>query len=169
MSVATEFPPTVHIPDRARRRPERTAVVLPFRPRRVAVEGLGPQAVGTLREAAAALPQLYPVRPTANDMAYGSPTRATLRLTGRGYAVLGVLAGLLTAGLLWLAHASVPGSAPPAQDGAAVVTVNEGDTLWSIASRIAPDRDPRTVVASLERINHLSGPIVQPGQVLATR
>jgi LysM repeat protein len=49
------------------------------------------------------------------------------------------------------------------------VTVSEGDTLWSIASHIAPQRDPRTVVATLERINHLTDPLLQPGQVLRTR
>ena len=90
-----------------------------------------------------------------------------MRLTRRGYVLLGLLAAMLVAGLLWLAHASVPPSlrAP----GVSAVTVRDGDTLWSIASRIAPQRDPRLVVAELEDVNHLSSPVVQAGQVLRTR
>jgi LysM repeat protein len=49
------------------------------------------------------------------------------------------------------------------------VTVRPGDTLWSIASRIAPQRDPRLTVAALEQLNHLDTPAVQAGQVLRTR
>jgi len=47
--------------------------------------------------------------------------------------------------------------------------VNDGDTLWSIASQIAPQRDPRAVVATLERVNHLTGSILLPGQRLRTQ
>jgi LysM repeat protein len=44
--------------------------------------------------------------------------------------------------------------------------VQPGDTLWSIASRLAPTRDPRAEVLDLQKINHLSGVDVFPGQVL---
>jgi hypothetical protein len=33
----------------------------------------------------------------------------------------------------------------------AVYVVRPGDTLWDIALRLAPERDPRVVVAALER------------------
>jgi LysM repeat protein len=49
------------------------------------------------------------------------------------------------------------------------VTVRSGDTLWSIASRVAPGADPRAEVATLQRLNHLRGTALTPGQVLATR
>jgi Tfp pilus assembly protein FimV len=167
MSVATEFPPDIHIPAHAR--PERGAVVLPFRPRRIAVDPALPTPAappGVLHDAARAASRLYPVRAAPT----GSRTRAgdaPLRLTRRGYVLLGLLAATLVAGLLWLGHASLPPN--PRAPAIGAVTVRDGDTLWSIASRIAPQRDPRLVVAELEYVNHLSSPVVQPGQVLCTR
>jgi nucleoid-associated protein YgaU len=167
MSVATEFPPEVYLPGRAR--PEQDATVLPFRTRRVAGERAQPTETAspeTLRGAARAMSRLYPVsaEPAGSRARAGE---APLRLTRRGYVVLGLLAATLVAGLLWLAHTSGPaGPAPPA---VGAVTVRDGDTLWSIASRIAPQRDPRLVVVELEDVNHLSSPVLQPGQVLRTR
>jgi hypothetical protein len=165
MSVATDFPPDVYVPARAR--PEREATVLPLRPRPAPVEPALPAArPGVLRDAARATSRLYTVQ-AAPAGRRARATEAPLRLTRRGYAVLGLLAATLTASLLWLAHASVPASTQVPEVGA--VTVRDGDTLWSIASRIAPQRDPRRVVAELEAVNHLSSPVVEPGQVLHTR
>jgi LysM repeat protein len=78
----------------------------------------------------------------------------------------------LAAGLVLLALASAPraaSSSPPPSAAAAAVIVHSGDSLWSIAQRIAPGSDPRQVVAQLERLNGLSGPALVPGQVLRTR
>jgi LysM domain len=44
-------------------------------------------------------------------------------------------------------------------------TVKRGDTLWSIARRLAPGRDPRPVIDRLIADNHLSGSL-QAGQSL---
>lgn len=164
MSAATEFPPDVYIPAGAR--PERGATVLPFRHRGAAVAPARPTPPsGLLRDTALATSRLYPVRaePAGSRARAGE---APLRLTRRGYAVVGLMVATLVGGLLWLAHASVPASPHVPQVGA--VTVRDGDTLWSIASRIAPQRDPRRVVAELEDVNHLSSPVVEPGQVLRT-
>ena len=57
----------------------------------------------------------------------------------------------------------VPASAP------ARVVVAPGETLWSIAERVAPDRDPRPVVAGIQRLNDLSTPDVHAGQTLLLR
>lgn len=46
------------------------------------------------------------------------------------------------------------------------VTVQPHDTLWDIAKREAPDRDPRLEVADIRRLNHLPTADVQAGQVL---
>ncbi len=46
------------------------------------------------------------------------------------------------------------------------VTVRPGDTLWSIASAAAPDRDPREVVEAIRGINDLPGDVVRVGEVL---
>jgi nucleoid-associated protein YgaU len=167
MSVATELPADVWVPTRAR--PERDATVLPFRTRQACGDpapsgGAAPPAA--LRDAARATSRLYPVRaaPAGSRFRTGE---VPFRLTRRGYVVIGLLAATLVAGVLWLAHASVPAS-PRAPDVGAV-TVREGDTLWSIASRIAPQRDPRLVVAELEDVNHLPSPMLAPGQILRTR
>jgi LysM repeat protein len=90
-----------------------------------------------------------------------------VRLTRRG--VLAVALGLALAGglLLLMAHLSA-GSPAPRQAVApgAVVTVQPGDTLWSIAGQVAPARDPRRVVEQLRRSNHLHTVSLTPGQTL---
>jgi len=46
------------------------------------------------------------------------------------------------------------------------VTVHEGDSLWAIAQRTAPGRDPRAVVDEIRELNGLSSSLIQPGQSL---
>ncbi|HSV67428.1 MAG TPA: LysM peptidoglycan-binding domain-containing protein [Mycobacteriales bacterium] len=76
---------------------------------------------------------------------------------------------LHTAAFCWLglqlAHVrtAVPPTAPT------VVEVRPGDTLWSIARRVAPDADARAVVDSLRRGNGLPDGTVHPGQILYVR
>jgi LysM repeat protein len=53
-----------------------------------------------------------------------------------------------------------------AGDRGAEVVVHRGDTLWSIAQRIAPDTDPRQVSADLMAVNGLSSPALEVGQHL---
>jgi nucleoid-associated protein YgaU len=93
------------------------------------------------------------------------PGASTVRLTRRGIVVLAVAVLALGVALVWLAKLSAPQSAaaPPAPHS---VTVQPGDTLWSIASQVAPDRDPRAEVAALQQRNHLTGVALYPGQVL---
>jgi LysM repeat protein len=74
----------------------------------------------------------------------------------------------LAAVLIWTAWLSAPSVATGRPQQPATVTVHNGDTLWSIATRIAPERDPRAEVATLQRRNHLNGVDVFPGQVLRT-
>ena len=177
MSVATDVAPVVFVPERARRGRTGTggtATVLPFRPAVLARPAPPADSARevSLREAADAVPRWYPVLPASSSV--GRPEVATrslpVRLTRRGYAVVGVLAVGLVAGLLWFAHVSAAAESPaPTTRPPAVVTVNDGDTLWSIASQIAPQRDPRAVVATLERVNHLTGSILLPGQRLRTQ
>jgi nucleoid-associated protein YgaU len=93
------------------------------------------------------------------------PAVAPLRLTRLGVVVLAMVVAALGAGLVWLAKASAPqpAAAPSVPHS---VTVQVGDTLWAIATRVAPDRDPRAEVAALQRRNHLTGVDLVPGQVL---
>jgi nucleoid-associated protein YgaU len=102
-------------------------------------------------------------RPTVAHRA-AAPAPA-LRLTRRGRVVLVLLPAVLA-----LSSAIVGASAPFAQADPAAssrsVDVRAGDTLWSIAERLAPSRDPRDVVAELEQANHLSSAVVLAGRRL---
>lgn len=69
-----------------------------------------------------------------------------------GTALIAVLLSPLAAGAVRRGEAP----APPAQQ---VVVVQAGDTLWSIAQRVAPEADPRATIAEIERVN----PSVDPG------
>lgn len=90
-----------------------------------------------------------------------------LRLTRRGVAVVAGLVAAVAIALVFLAWSSAP-AGPRASARPAEVTVQPGDTLWSIAGRIAPSRDPRAEVADLQRVNHLASVALVPGQVLRT-
>lgn len=149
MSTATEYAPSIRIPDRAR--PRRTAaVVLPFPYDRV------PRA---------AVAEAAPLRVAVAPRGEARP----IRLTRRGWAVAVLAVGIALAGALWLAHSSAMASSAPHRSPPSTVVVRPNDTLWSIATRIAPDRDPRVVVSELEQRNDLTGPTVHVGQVLRAR
>jgi LysM repeat protein len=92
-----------------------------------------------------------------------------VRLTRRGVHAVAAVLALAALGLVLLARASAPGG-PAAQSRPlpATVTVRAGDTLWSIASRLAPQTDPRAEVADLQRLNGLGAAGLVPGQVLRT-
>ena len=101
-----------------------------------------------------------------------TPRRSTrLRLTTRGRAVLLALASVPLA--VGIAFAALSGGSAIASgsDAAAVsvetVTVMPGDTLWSIATSVAPDADPRDVIGDISRMNLLRGGELQIGQTLA--
>jgi LysM repeat protein len=94
-------------------------------------------------------------------------TRAQLRVR-RTVAVLVLLSAVL-AGVFVLGRSTansatqVPGQHPAAP---VVYTVQPGDTLWSIATKVAPQTDPRTTVHLLRDLNSLSTGIVEAGQKL---
>jgi len=46
------------------------------------------------------------------------------------------------------------------------VTVGPGDTLWSIATSAAPNRDPREVIGEIEQLNGLERDVLPIGVVL---
>ena len=117
-----------------------------------------------------------PERPLATVTELYQPSAASvappLRLTRRGVVVLGVLVGAVAAGLVGIAAMSAPSSAtagPATGAVPAIVTVQAGDSLWTIAARVAPQTDPRAEVAHLQDINHLSGVELLPGELIHTR
>jgi hypothetical protein len=92
------------------------------------------------------------------------PRRIAIYRRRRAVAVAFVL--LVLAAILALTfvggRATADGSAPGEIRPAAVYVVRPGDTLWDLAVVLAPDRDPRVVVAALERA--AGGATVHPGQ-----
>ena len=101
----------------------------------------------------------------------GKPPR--LRLTRRGRIVLiGLPLVLLAALILSLAGLlNSPAKAADTASGLTVtpavsVTVQPGESLWAIAGKVDPDRDPRDVIADIVQLNDLQAGKVMPGQQL---
>lgn len=92
---------------------------------------------------------------------------ATVRLTRRGRIVLilFVMTLLVLAGFT-LGHGSSQAADKHHKATQHTLIVQPGESLWAVANRIAPQADPRAVVADIESLNHLSGPNVEPGQQL---
>ena len=92
--------------------------------------------------------------------------RPPLRLTRRGRVVVlaffVLMASLASAILLATASRADGREAGPAP----TVVVQRDDTLWSIATRTAPDRDPYAAMAEIKRLNGIRGYVVHPGQHL---
>ncbi|WP_431791030.1 LysM peptidoglycan-binding domain-containing protein [Microbacterium paraoxydans] len=108
---------------------------------------------------------------TATALPASARPATRLRITARGRRTLLALASIpLAAGI---AFAAIGGGSAIASgvDTPAVsvetVTVMPGDTLWSIASSIAPEADPRDVIGEISRMNLLRGGELQVGQELA--
>jgi nucleoid-associated protein YgaU len=95
-----------------------------------------------------------------------------VRLTRRGrLARSGALAALLV--LLALSVVDVVGGGralaadtTPRPVTTRTVVVEQGDSLWLIAQRAAPEADPREVVTRLRELNGMRSNLIQPGQVL---
>jgi LysM repeat protein len=49
----------------------------------------------------------------------------------------------------------------------AMVTVVGGETLWSVAKQIAPNTDPRDVIADIISVNRLKSADIYPGEQLS--
>ncbi|MCU1407076.1 MAG: conserved secreted protein [Glaciihabitans sp.] len=92
-----------------------------------------------------------------------------LRITARGRVVLTTIAALpVVAVAIALslngggAVATATGSSTPLES----ITVMGGQSLWQLAEEIAPQADPREVIADLISINTLVSAEVHPGQQL---
>ena len=100
----------------------------------------------------------------------GQPVTLTRR--GRLVVTLGVvllaLAALVGVAALLLGPAATPAAASGSTSHAALttITVRSGETLWSIATRVAPNSDPRETVTALREVNNLNTGYVYAGQRL---
>ncbi len=180
MSVATEFPPAVFIPARARQLPRAAAPTQAARQPRLwlvppvdrCVPSAGGRVEGARRGGRVARPTVRLIKATGASAGVsatgaGRLEARPLRLTRRGVLALALGVAVIGGLLLLAAHLSagspaVPAGSPPG----AVVTVQPGDTLWSIAGQVAPGRDPRQVVDRIRESNHLTSVSLIPGQTL---
>jgi hypothetical protein len=96
-----------------------------------------------------------------------------LRLTKRGRRALATLAAVPA--IVALTFAVIGGSTAalaslehgPSTAHFETVTVQTGDSLWSIAQEVAPHADPRDVVDAIVRLNVLESVTVSAGERLA--
>jgi hypothetical protein len=97
-------------------------------------------------------------------------TRTRTRLTRRGRVVLTalvVLPLLAGGGALAASSGAFAGIQGQSASSFRYLTVQPGESLWSIAQRVAPRSDPRDVIAAFVDLNGLSSGMVQAGQRLA--
>ncbi|MFZ4585749.1 MAG: hypothetical protein ACOYNI_11045 [Acidimicrobiia bacterium] len=89
------------------------------------------------------------------------------RVVRRRFVAVVVLVGMLFAGgraaygALGGPHLA-PSGRPASSAAVAHTTVRPGDSLWSVARRLAPGRDPRVVVDALAAERH--GALLTPGE-----
>ena len=77
-----------------------------------------------------------------------------------------LVVALLAVMLSPLAAGAVRREAAPAAVAPQVVVVRDGDTLWSIASRIRPGVDPRETVVAISAANGVDAGELVAGQTL---
>lgn len=107
-----------------------------------------------------------------SSITFAGPVPATrLRITARGRRVLAALVALPVAAAI--AFAALSGGSALASgeqttgNTFTTITVQPGDTLWSIAGEVAPNADPRDVVAKISQLNLVDGGVIEVGQHLA--
>ena len=92
-------------------------------------------------------------------------TTSSLRITRRGRTVLGLAIALPVMALsVFLASPGALADSEQSANDFEYMTVLTGDTLWSIATMIAPEEDPRDVVADIIALNQLPSAALMPGQ-----
>jgi LysM domain len=91
-----------------------------------------------------------------------------ITLTPRGRLVLGLVVAFFAL-LAWITigGGTADASADQALPISHTVVVQPGESLWSIATDIAPEHDPREVLMRIREMNDLGTQHVYPGQSLA--
>ncbi len=90
-----------------------------------------------------------------------------VRLTRRGRWVVTLL---ILGAILGLSLVVSSGSVATGERGAPAteqVVVEQGDTLWGIATRVGGPGETRSVMLEIEQLNHLDSSVLVEGQVLA--
>jgi hypothetical protein len=87
-----------------------------------------------------------------------------MRTRVRGRALL-IISGILIGAVLGGPLAGAIDASDPVAKTKQIV-VRPGDSMWSIAGRVAPARDPREVVYAIREMNEAEPDELIPGQVL---
>lgn len=117
--------------------------------------------------------QAYSPARSVRPVASGRSTRQVVPAKGINYARRRVMAVvLLVVALLAIAFSmlqtqSAGASSHSVKANFTYVYVAPGDTLWSIATKYAPERDPQQEITDIQNLNALSSSEVVPGQRLA--
>lgn len=111
-------------------------------------------------------------RPTVSRTTYVSATArpaAPLRLTGRGRVLIVAVALAVITALVVVFGSAVVATNTASEPGiVTTVTVQPGQTLWSIAAEARPDADIRSTVDEIIRLNALEAGATLPiGSTLA--
>jgi Tfp pilus assembly protein FimV len=96
-----------------------------------------------------------------------APRASRVRLTRRGRLLLTLVGAVLL--LVAISIGRTGSQAATATENGPTLsqtTVQPGDTLWTVAQRIAPHNDPREVVDQIRRINHLHTSSLRAGEQL---
>ena len=107
-----------------------------------------------------------------SDIATTDTPRARLRLTRRGRVVFGTLAVAIAVTVLAMvamfgaSHAQASTESVESV-GFEYVVAEPGDSLWTLASRVAPGTDARDVIYDIKRLNQLDQSDLYVGQELA--
>ena len=106
--------------------------------------------------------------PSVLERATGSRARRSraVHLTRRGRGVLLLVMVALLLAAFSLGRAGSQAATPASPTLLQQTTVHAGDSLWSVARRIAPGADPRPVVLQLQHLNHVGGAGLRAGQQL---
>ena len=109
----------------------------------------------------------YSSKVSVNQAYSAVPSGVHLNRRGRLARTFVVLSLAIVLGSVVSATAGAGTSAAPATSGSFItVTVAPGDTVWSLANRLAADGDVRSLVAEIISVNSLPSVDVATGQKL---
>ncbi|MCX6436826.1 MAG: LysM peptidoglycan-binding domain-containing protein [Actinobacteria bacterium] len=109
----------------------------------------------------------YGSKVSVNRGFLANPSTITLNRRGRLARTFVVLSLAIVLGSVVSAKAGAGIDAAPAQAGSFItVTVAPGDTVWSLANRLAGARDVRSLVSEIISVNSLASVDVATGQKL---
>lgn len=122
----------------------------------------GPSRVAPPRRRAVRRPAgLTAAAPVRQPVVSCTPNYVRRRLVA--LLVVGLVTAAAVVALGMLAGAAAGDGVP---ERTAVVEVRQGESLWELAERVAPDSQPQAVVERIRELNGMHGSTVHPGQPL---